>query len=153
MKALESLGYNYNLSVSIINSKGIKDEDEDDEEDLEADAELEGEGEGDEEAKNKEVKVYLDKDTEVAKVLKEALIEKKSNTFTHHKFILDAERDENNELQYDHEVLNDKLHDILNNIQSKFRELTVYNASVGTGINNNIILKDLDPESTPSTYS
>lgn len=87
------------MSVSVINSKGIQDDDEEDEEDADAEADLEAEAEADEEPRAKEVKVYLEKDTEVAKVLKEALVNKKSNTFTHHKFVLDAERDENNELQ------------------------------------------------------
>lgn len=88
---------------------------------------MESKGEENEEndTNSKEIKVYLDKDTEVAKVLKEALRDKKSNAFTHHKFILDADKDENNELQYDKEVLSERLLDILTNIQSKFREMTV----------------------------
>ena len=115
---------------------------------------MESKGEENEEndTNSKEIKVYLDKDTEVAKVLKEALRDKKSNAFTHHKFILDADKDENNELQYDKEVLSERQLDILTNIQSKFREMTVKNASVDTGLTNNSIqFKDLDPETQLSS--
>jgi len=41
--------------------------------------------------------------------------------------VLDAESDEKNEMQYDKELLNEKLTDIINNIASKLEEMNAYN--------------------------
>lgn len=49
-------------------------------------------------------------------------------------------------------MLNEKLQDILNNIQSKFREMAAYNSSVGTGLTSNSLhFKDLTDETAPSS--
>lgn len=99
VKALETVGQHYNLNISVINSKGIQDEDdEEEEEEMNNEDKEDKEEEEGAEDKPKDTKVQLEKDTETARVLKAALVESKLNSFTLHKFILDAERDEANEL-------------------------------------------------------
>lgn len=50
-------------------------------------------------------------------------------------------------------MLSEKLTDILNNIQAKFREMAAYNASVGTGLTSNSVhfKEPTDSETAPST--
>jgi len=79
--------------------------------------------------KTKFKQIYLPLETHNTNLIKAYLLDTKAKSLTMHKFNMDAEKDENNELQFDKDRIAMKLTEIINMISNYSKEMYAYNNS------------------------